>query len=302
MRIGDSTHVNTTSKRTETMANHVTTRCTVIGSKPDTSAFCDRMIVWDPRNQKYLDFGFDKLPPETWIETAEGPMKAKMLLENGPPHMRFDFENIAPSPPIVNKVEESASAEHGARLILTRGEYGAAFDTDLDEAFIEEYRSRTCMPDAPMHFVAAGFLIEHPEYEAAGWARLRALVETGYCGWYSWRLANWGTKSNAYSFRLVSEEPLEFLFDTAWNFPSPVFEALAREFPSLRFRCSTFDEMGCFAGEGCFNPGPDEAPFGFCEGTPELYERVYGQKYQPSVAKPKMKRIKLKDIDPKQAE
>ena len=128
-----------------------------------------------------------------------------------------------------------------------------------------------------MHEVAAAYLEKHLDYEEMGRLRFRALFETGYPGWYAWRIVNWGTKSNAHSFRLVSDEPLEFLFDTAWEFPWPVFEELVRVFPSLQFKCLSFEEGGNFGGEGCFNPTPGERPYECCTATEELSERVFGK-------------------------
>ena len=136
------------------------------------------------------------------------------------------------------------------------------------------------MRDAPIREVAAAYLAKHPEYETAGRLRLQAILETGFAGWYSWNIANWGTKWNCYSFRPVSDDPLEFLFETAWGFPEPVFAALAREFPALQFKCLTFDEGWNFGGQGYFNPPAGEQAWTRCEATDELYERVYGEKYE----------------------
>jgi hypothetical protein len=76
---------------------------------------------------------------------------------------------------------------------------------------------------------------------------------------------------------------LRFRFDTAWDFPTPVFEKLAEMFPTLCFRCVCFDEMSNFAGRGAFNGEP---PFEYMEATDELFEAVYGYKpewdYEPS--------------------
>jgi hypothetical protein len=94
-------------------------------------------------------------------------------------------------------------------------------------------------------------------------------------GWY---YSNWGTKWNSYEFRLLSEDPLEFAFDTGWRFPDRIFEALAREFPTLQFKCVAFDEGWRFAGEGCFNPEPGETPFHLCAPTKELCQRVFGER------------------------
>jgi flagellar biosynthesis/type III secretory pathway M-ring protein FliF/YscJ len=54
----------------------------------------------------------------------------------------------------------------------------------------------------------------------------------GYLSFYDWRRAHWGTKWNSYS--LDDRNFPEFTFETAWAFPIPVFEKLAKEFPALK--------------------------------------------------------------------
>ena len=259
------------------MSNHVTTRCTVEGRNEDVAIFRERMLIWDERNEVAVDLGLGSMP-ELYFNTPDGPVLNKTLLAEGPPHMRFDFDKIIPVPPVLNEVEETDTSELGVFLMILRGERGAAFiPIGLNESSIERVRADVNMPDAPVYEVATAYLQKHPDYEAGARRRFRALSETGYPGWYSWRIIHWGTKTNAFSFRLVSEDPLEFLFNTARDFPWPVFDALAREFPSLQFRCFTIEEFKHFGGQGCFNPRPGEQPYQFCEGTDELYERVRHQ-------------------------
>lgn len=232
------------------MPNHVTTRCTVTGPTTDLATFRARMIV----------------------TTAD---------EKGEPYTLLDFDKIIPAPAILSQIEESTVSEYGARLVILRAERGAPFETmGIYNTHIQRFRDEVAMRDAPIREVAAAYLAKHPEYETAGRLRLQAILETGFAGWYSWNIANWGTKWNCYSFRPVSDDPLEFLFETAWGFPEPVFAALAREFPALQFKCLTFDEGWNFGGQGYFNPPAGEQAWTRCEATDELYERVYGEKYE----------------------
>jgi hypothetical protein len=114
---------------------------------------------------------------------------------------------------------------------------------------------------------------------------IHAHEQTGFYDWYDWRVENWGTKWNSYSFEFEHEGPAElrFRFNTAWDFPIPIFEKLAEMFPTLCFRCVCFDEASNFAGRGAFNGEP---PFEYMEATDELFEAVYGCKpewdYEPS--------------------
>lgn len=82
-------------------------------------------------------------------------------------------------------------------------------------------------------------------------------------------------------FRSVSDNPLEFLFKTALDFPEPVFAALVREYPALQFKCLTIDEQWNFGGQGYFNPSVNHSAWAKCEATDELCERVHGgEKYE----------------------
>lgn len=231
------------------MPNHVTTRCTVVGPDDEIARFRSRMFV--PKNNEHDGDSID-----------------------------FDFGAVIPMPEALQGVEESGTSEYAARLIILRGERGAPFEKmGIYDTHIERIRKDAGLRfDAPMHKVAATYLANHPDEEAQGRKRLIAILETGYASWYPWCIKNWGTKWGAYSYRPVRDVPFEFLFETAWNFPTPVFEALAREFPALSFQCLTFDEGWNFAGTGFFNPPAGEQPFATCDATDELYERVYGEK------------------------
>ncbi|NOG70448.1 hypothetical protein [Roseicella sp. DB1501] len=224
--------------------NHVTTRCTVTGPKEEVDRFRALVIHKNPAD-------------------AEEP--------------GFDFEAIIPMPACIKNSESSSTAEEGMQLIIDRGESSSNFrQSTLYPAQIYRIRDDVGMPTDKWRTVADAYLKKHPGVEEQGKNRMQALLETGHADWYSWSIANWGTKWNSYSFSIDAEEPLSFRFDTAWNFPTPVFEKLAADFPGLRFDCVCFDEGWNFAGRGCFNPGPGDEPFDTCDATDALYERVYG--------------------------
>lgn len=53
----------------------------------------------------------------------------------------------------------------------------------------------------------------------------------GENNWYDWSVKNWGTKWNAYSFKLISrnDNAVHIQFDTAWAPPTPIFEKLVEK-------------------------------------------------------------------------
>lgn len=231
------------------MPNHVTTTCAVHGAADDVQAFADRVITIAPAD--HSDAG-DKL---------------------------FSFDAIIPMPPILREVEESSHAEQGMALIIGRGSRDAPFSNlGLYPHEIAHIRREAGLPiDAHISDVAAAFLAENPDFETKGSLRLRAICETKFASWYPWALANWGTKWGAYQYVQLANTPFKFQFETAWSFPTPIFEALSSQFPTLAFECATFDEGWNFAGTGWFNGGPDRPSFAECKATDELYREVYGQ-------------------------
>ncbi len=70
-----------------------------------------------------------------------------------------------------------------------------------------------------------------------------------------WAVLNWGTKWNALDldWNGVGEQFIRFQFTTAWDFPTPVFRALAAEFPTLVFDGAAYEEGDAFKLEGQFN-------------------------------------------------
>lgn len=68
---------------------------------------------------------------------------------------------------------------------------------------------------------------------------LQNIRKHGHMSWYSWSIANWGTKWNAYS---QSESNNEITFETAWSTPYPIFEKLSELYPDVRIVIYYADE------------------------------------------------------------
>ena len=65
--------------------------------------------------------------------------------------------------------------------------------------------------------------------------------------WYSWRLANWGTKWDAYEVEIDDSEMhngFEVTFDTAWSPPEEICNALREKYDNLSISWF-YDEPGC---------------------------------------------------------
>lgn len=233
------------------MPNWMVTRCTVTGPADTVAAFKKKVFR----------------------ETVD---------ERGRPVTEFDFHQIIPRPNILDETEEAAeskAAQLGQILLLLRS--GITLNSlGLSDKIVEEIRADVGMPGQIfMNELAEAFLAKHPKTEQAGHLRLKVITETGYANKDSWNSVNWGTNRESYSFRLVGEDPLDFIFYTAWSFPEPIFRALANEFPELHFKCISIEEGMDIGAVGYFNPPAGEQAFGYCDFSEELYERVWGEKY-----------------------
>lgn len=66
------------------------------------------------------------------------------------------------------------------------------------------------------------------------------LAGIGHRDWYSWAVANWGTKWNACHVEIDDNSEfgyVEITFDTAWSAPVPILRQTVRMFPKLAFTC-----------------------------------------------------------------
>jgi len=62
--------------------------------------------------------------------------------------------------------------------------------------------------------------------------------------WYAWSVDNWGSKWNASEARYSTKDPEHAIwFDTPWDPPVPVFEALAKRFPKHKIVVHSDEDM-----------------------------------------------------------
>jgi len=70
-------------------------------------------------------------------------------------------------------------------------------------------------------------------------------LKYGASDWYTWRVANWGTKWDAAESGISADDDQNLIawFDTAWAPPIPWLEKIAVQFPELNFSM-IFEEPG----------------------------------------------------------
>lgn len=143
----------------------------------------------------------------------------------------FDFDKIIPMP-------ESLQITSGSKLdnaiaILTNDTQ--KFDEMLEWNWVKEANINSVEKLKEK-------LIKNlsPEDMRDGKIALDNLQKYGHKDWYSWSIANWGTKWNAYEIHNLDNCCIKF--DTAWSTPFPIFEQLSKMFPDLTLTVSFADE------------------------------------------------------------
>lgn len=97
---------------------------------------------------------------------------------------------------------------------------------------------------------------DDPEMLLLGAQGLVNLKKHRHRDWYSWSIANWGTKWDCYSVNAeLSSGHLSIQFFTAWSPPSPVLVEIARRFPGLQIAHKYVDEGLCFWGADHYEHG-----------------------------------------------
>lgn len=241
------------------MPNHVTTNCVITGPKEEISRFVEKMIQ-EEKGEKFLDFN-QVIPMPDCIRNSESSSRSL----NAMAVLGYELSFINPVPKFVGKEESLGSI--------------------LNYPWVKE-KGITTIEDLEKELMKTD-----PDLVERGKEILDLYNKYGSVSWYEWSIANWGTKWNSYGFKMIKQEDsrVEFEFDTAWSFPNPVFDAMRKEFPPLKFDFASFDEGNCFClvgtYQGEFNAidyysGKGCDPVGN-EVVASIYKRVYGECYKP---------------------
>lgn len=139
----------------------------------------------------------------------------------------LDFNKIIPCPQIVKDVGE---IHHGI-VTAVQEKYMADVSTSSLVAILQ-LSSR-----AQVEEVAEK---DKPDFEKA----CAAYEATGYCYWYDWNVAHWGTKWGAYDQpdKRTKKSKGEIWFQTAWSAPVKIMVKLTELFPDVKFVLSYADE------------------------------------------------------------
>lgn len=167
---------------------------------------------------------------------------AKAIISNYLTEKTIDFQKIIPRPKELD-IEDNSFLEIGVSLI--RYEHG------FTDAFDRTRFRHTGKTDTEIY----NELNKNSKYWEFGEIALRNIARYGHSSWYSWNLANWGTKWSAYQCSILKNTKTEvrILFDTAWSPPFPIFRKLVSFHPELKLDVLYCDEGGCYLGSCLFH-------------------------------------------------
>jgi hypothetical protein len=104
----------------------------------------------------------------------------------------------------------------------------------------------------------------------------------GFQNWYDWRIANWGTKWDAYDQYKVDDNTIAF--NTAWSDPSPVIGKIAKDNTNMRIDHKYADEMPNFVGHTVYERGEkvyDQVYYEEEDKVQELYGYCWSDNVMP---------------------
>lgn len=149
----------------------------------------------------------------------------------------FDFNKIIERPKELNVTSGSLGVDGLILLYASstkekeREEINAAYKSC--NVFFEDITNEQCEKKLSYYKERVS------EAKREGRRYLKNYRKYGYCTWYEWSAANWGTKWNAVDV-YIGATTIDF--DTAWCPPFPIFEELSRLFPDIQFAVRARDE------------------------------------------------------------
>lgn len=153
----------------------------------------------------------------------------------------FDFSAFIPMPPSLLDADEGSVCDKAIAYAL----YSPDPEMDGIKSVFSDMlsdRKRFSIDRAWERTIEEGLDAEECE-RLSSQAQLYAknIEECGHMTWYTWSCAHWNTKWNAYECDL-SDNIISFT--TAWNAPTPVFEAIITKYPDIPMGISWYEEQG----------------------------------------------------------
>ena len=161
--------------------------------------------------------------------------KIKGVDEHGD-EREIDFNKIVPMPSTM-QITSGSMVDRGIAIIkFTEHGDDSELRKMLDYPWVKAENIKTPQQLAD-HFLEKDE--GNKQYLQEARIALENIEKYGHKDWYSWSIANWGTKWNAYE---ISDEGDSIRFDTAWSTPAPVVEKLSEMFPTITIKLEFADE------------------------------------------------------------
>ena len=174
------------------------------------------------------------------LEKVFDSIRTKGAFKDGSDRV-FDFDKVIPTPEEL-KIESSSGAEMVVLLYMLDARFtmvAAPYDPKVKMA-IERYVKWDDDTRTRMEELARQYLANIAKYK--------------YPNWYSFHIAKWGTKWNAYGANVRNDDTLEY--ETANGYPKPVLIELSKKWPDVEFDLMAADEdIGSNTIKGTFRNG-----------------------------------------------
>ena len=175
----------------------------------------------------------------------------------------FDFNKIIPMP-------KSLDIESGSRTQLSYDYHSYKRNKELLpvlESYFKKYQQE--IKDNDFEKFLEYLLKEKIVDEKYAKTVYENKEKYGHTDWYSWSIANWGTKWNAIE-PTIQDNIIEF--DTAWSSPLPIIEKLAAKFPQVKITHKWADEdIGSNVGMMVYEYGEVSEEDDIIEHTSDAY-------------------------------
>jgi len=221
---------------------------------------------------------------------VKGPNSEKViknLLVKEDDEWNFDFNKIIPMPESLN-VTEGTVADNCIKLFMNSldinhpdfKKYLCAYLQSESDVYVrlKDSEAKKMMKRA----IRIGFLDEEDALKTKkdvydyGKKLLDNIIKYGHKGWYEWRIANWGTKSNAYATGYDEENPTNVSFETAWADVRKLIFELSKLYPENTFYYEYAEECaGDYAGFFECKDGKVLKDTELAENSKEAYEMYF---------------------------
>lgn len=147
--------------------------------------------------------------------------------------LAFDFNKIIPIPSSM-MITAGTSVNNGIAILkFTKENDDSELKKMLEWPWVKAENIKT--PQQLVDYIMENCPVNLEEAQIA----LDNIKQYGFKDWFSWSIAHWGTKWNAYE---AYNEDDKIYFYTAWGAPLPVVEKLSSMFPTVKIKIEFADD------------------------------------------------------------